>query len=78
MEYFITAKQPSDDIVKLTRLLEAQGIPVAQYVSKADGSVYHVTKITGTHPDLFEQPRLATEFGRQLGFRTFRAEIPQE
>ena len=59
--------------VKLTQLLAAEGIPVAEYIRTANGSMtdadgyFMITKIAGTHPDLFAQPYLAEELGRGLG-----------
>ena len=65
--------QPSDRVVKVAQLLTAEGIPVAQYMPAVDGSFATadgyslMTKIEGTHIDLFEQPHLAAEFGCGLG-----------
>ena len=70
---YILKHQPSDRVIKVAQLLAAEDIPVAQYIPAVDGSFavadgYSLmTKIKGTHIDLFEQPHLAAEFGRGLG-----------
>jgi len=66
-------KLQPDCVIKLAQLLADEGIPVARYLPMVDGNMITqdgyalMTKIEGTHIDLFEQPHLTVEFGRQLG-----------
>jgi len=70
---YMLKHQPSERVIKIAQLLADEGIPVARYLPMTNGNFTTddgyalMTKITGMHPNLFEQPYLAMSFGRELG-----------